>query len=169
MDGCHRLVVFGIVIHGIIDGFSRFILGLRAADNNKARTVLNLFEDAVASIDGTPRMLRTDKGGENIEAAEYMILHAGSRSVITGRSVHNQRIERLWRDSTTDIVQHYHDLFMGYVRNEGLLIDDNTHKFVLQHIFLAKINAELLDFQTRWNSHQLSTEKNYTPNQLIVK
>ena len=45
----------------------------------------------------TPLKIRTDHGNENIEVARYMPEKRGveGNSVITGKSVHNQRIELL--------------------------------------------------------------------------
>ncbi|TFK61631.1 hypothetical protein BDN72DRAFT_778013, partial [Pluteus cervinus] len=40
------LSIWGIVVHGIIDGYSRLITGLKAHDNNKGKTVLELFFQA---------------------------------------------------------------------------------------------------------------------------
>ena len=44
--------------------------------------------------------IRTDHGTENVRMAEWMLNHHGvhKNPVITGSSVHNQRIERLWVD-----------------------------------------------------------------------
>ena len=39
----------GIVIHRFIDGYSRLITGLRAADNNKGETVLGLFLEGAST------------------------------------------------------------------------------------------------------------------------
>ncbi len=80
------------VIHGGIDGFSRLIVYLNAATTNNATTVLDAFLRAVSQF-GLPSRVRSDKGGENIEVAHFMVQNRGENrnSHITGRSVHNQR------------------------------------------------------------------------------
>ncbi|KAH7871285.1 uncharacterized protein C8R40DRAFT_1030083, partial [Lentinula edodes] len=46
LDGMLRLIRWGIIIHGFIDGYSRLITGLRASNNNRGQTVLSLFLSA---------------------------------------------------------------------------------------------------------------------------
>lgn len=63
-----------IVIHGGIDGFSRIPVYLHASNNNKADTLVKLFQEAVINY-GVPSRVRSDKGGENVDVASYMLSH----------------------------------------------------------------------------------------------
>ena len=87
-----------MVIHGGIDGYSRMIVFLQLSNNNCSSTVMKLFHSAIEMY-GLPSRVRCDKGGENVQVSEYMLRHPlrgpDRGSVLVGRSVHNQRIERL--------------------------------------------------------------------------
>ena len=59
-----------LVVHGGVDGFSRFIVYLSCSNNNKSETVYHLFESAIRDY-GIPDRVRSDKGGENIKVYYY--------------------------------------------------------------------------------------------------
>ncbi|CAC5379132.1 unnamed protein product [Mytilus coruscus] len=121
VDGHMKLIRWGISTHGGIDGYSRLITFVKADTNNKATTVLSHFVGACIQF-GVPSRVRSDHGGENVMIALFMNLINGQdrRSHITGRSVHNQRIERLWRDIFKEVIHKYYDLFYR-MEDRGLL------------------------------------------------
>jgi len=82
------LIRWGIPIHGFIDGYSRLITCMRAANNNRAHTVLELFKDGVEKY-GLPSRVRGDHGVENLQVAAFMELSRGEGrgSYIWGRWV----------------------------------------------------------------------------------
>ena len=71
---------------------------LSCQDNNRADTVFELFVNAVELL-GLPSWVCTDRGGENVDMATFMLRHplrgSGKGSFITGQSVYNQRIVQL--------------------------------------------------------------------------
>ena len=67
MDGNHKLIRWKFVIHGSIDGYSRLIVFIKCSTNNTAPTVFDSFITATQSY-GIPKRLRTDLGGENVDA-----------------------------------------------------------------------------------------------------
>ena len=78
------------MIHGGIDGFSRVIVYLTCANNNRAITVLFSYTAAV-QVHELPNSVRSDFGGENVEVWRYMVeQHSTSKAMITGSSVHNE-------------------------------------------------------------------------------
>ena len=89
-------------------------------------------------------------------------------SVIAGRSVHNQRQERLWRDVNYGCTHVFYSLFY-YMEQQGILDSTNEmHIFSLHYVFMPRINNNLM-FKNVWNLHGLTTEENKTPTQLWIR
>lgn len=160
MDGLHCLICWRIFVHGCIDGYSRKITYLNASDNNRARTVLQLFLKATHDH-GWPSRLRSDKGGENIDVARAMLTVRGTgrSSHIAGVSVHNQRIEHLhvWRDTFRCICHNSYALFYD-MEEIGMLFPTNEMQlFCLHYVFTPRLNKLLKEFANSWNNHHLGS------------
>ena len=160
-----------MVIHSGIDGFTRIPVFLHCSTNNKAATVLELFLNAVENY-GLPSRVTSDKGKENVDVAWYMLNHAlrgpGRGSMICGRSVHNQRVEMLWRDVFGGVVKLYYDIFYQLENLELLDPSSELDLFSLHYVFVSKINKHLNIWKDGWVDHKLSSEAQYTPLQLFI-
>ncbi|MEQ2238745.1 hypothetical protein ILYODFUR_036388, partial [Ilyodon furcidens] len=98
-DGKMRLIRWDFAVHGALNGHSRLITYLNCNTNNRAITVLSQFLKATCHY-GLPSRVRSDYGGENVQVVLFMHLVQGieRRSFIIRESLHNHRLERLWRD-----------------------------------------------------------------------
>ena len=160
IDTNHKLIRWRFIICGGIDGFSRFITFLRCETNNQAETIFKCFQEGIRKH-GIPLRVRSDQGKENIKVAEYMLQTRGlnRRSMITGKSTHNQRIERLWRDVYDGVLCFYYDLFHFMEDNEILDPLNELHLYALHHVFTKKINRKLDIWKEAWATHRIRTAR----------
>ena len=140
-----------VVIHGGIDGFSRVPVYLKCLATNSAQKVREYFVEAVPTF-SLPRRVRSDTGGENIGVAQFMWFQPHdsfySTRMIMGRSIHNQWIERLWRDLFQGCIGLYYQLFT-YLENIGLLDPCNeVHLFVMLHTDIATLHTGIAKLHT---------------------
>ena len=116
LDGNHKLIRWHFVVHVGIHGFSRLVVFCQCNDNNTSQTVSDLFQRAVSQY-GRPHKVQ-----------------AGEMAAITGSSVHNQRVERFYRDLNihcADVVK----LELYQLEHQGPLDPSNdTDLFCLHYV-----------------------------------
>lgn len=97
-----------------------------------------------------------------------MVRGSSRSSILAGRSVHNQRIERLWRDVASQVTDHFYALFYE-LEDEGLCdVNNDIHLKALRIVFLPSINQRMNEFRLAWNGHPIRTARNQTPTQLWI-
>ena len=166
LDTNHKLIRWNFVVNGCTDGFSRLVTHLDASTNNLAITALEYFFSSVLEY-GVPGRIRVDGGSEFNHIEKFMNDLDGSKRCIRGKSsVHNQRIECLWRDVFTKVLSKYHGIFNHMENHRILGIHNNIHLFALHFVFEPRINRDLSSWRKAHNNHRLSTEQSQTPRQL---
>lgn len=123
---------------------------------------------------GLPSRIRTDRG-ENVLVAQFILEHPkrgpDARSVIVGRSVHNQRIERLWRDLYSSCISFFY-LFFNFLKAIFLScptrLQQSSRPLCYPPIISACYTEAIGPFQAWLGNHPLRTEGNRTPLQLWI-
>ncbi|KAL7277449.1 hypothetical protein ACG7TL_009311 [Trametes sanguinea] len=170
-DGQHGLIHGKFVTHCFIDGYAHFVTGIRVHTNNRADSVLSLFLESIAEH-GIPSHVCGNHGTENIRVAEWMETNRGLNrgSYIWGRSVHNTRIEHLWYDVTQGSGAKWKSFLLKLERSHGLDADRPAHIWLVHHLFLNALNADVQEWASTWNAHRLhiTGEQAVSPRELFM-
>ena len=151
IDGNDKLKPYGFCISGAIDGWSRRLLWLEVDKTNKnPNLICTYFLDTVEHLGVTPRIVRMDRGTENVGIADVQMLLRSSHdddlvgcSVMFGSSTHNQRIERWWGYCRNALLQCYMDLFKDLELSGILQMTNNLHLECLKFCFMKVLRKEL--------------------------
>lgn len=141
------MIRWRFVIHRGTDGFSRCIVFLACSCNNRSQTAFDLFLKAMETFK-CPLRICSDHRTENVTVARCMLNHHGIalKSFLTGLSVQNQRIERLWKDVNTYVTTYFRNYFY-YSESLGVLDPLNElHLFALHYVFAPRINKAISIF-----------------------
>ena len=76
-------------------------------------------------------------------------------SFTPGRSVHNQRIKRLWAEVNWVGSSPYIDLILWNIL--AFLTHDECHLFALHYVYVRPLQASLDEFYSQWYHHGLRT------------
>ncbi|KAJ8245053.1 hypothetical protein GJAV_G00276110 [Gymnothorax javanicus] len=170
MDSYDKLKPYGICINGCIDGFSRKIIWLKAAQTNSDPHVIGgYFVKAIEEVGGGPRIVRTDEGTENIVVRDIQVFmcrdgldgRAAERSHIGGASTANQRIECWWGIMRKEGIEYWIQL-LGELKDQGLFGGDFLDKALSQFCFMNIIQEQLNETRNVWNAHRIRPSKNPT-------
>ena len=124
--------------------------------NNQVDTVFQLFRKAMMEF-GIPSGVRSDRGRKNVLICHFLVSYRrlGRGSHIAGSSVHNQRMERHWRDFYQCVCCSFHEVFY-FLEAQGVLDPDNEcDQFVLHCVFLPVVDHLLQAYTGAWNGKQI--------------
>ena len=168
IDGYDKLKPFGFCVHGAIDGFSRRILWLEVSSSNSdPRVVAQYYLDCVKQLGATARIIRGDRGTENVNLAAIQRFFrrssnddfSGEKSFMYGKSTSNQRIEAWWGSLRQGCADWWIEFFKN-LRDSGLYNDDVIHRECLKFCFMDLIQSELHRVVLEWNVHRIRPSTN---------
>ena len=93
---------------------------------------------------------------------ETMIQQQGEYGVICGKSVQNQRVERLNGDLNRHVNRPFSEVFHDSELRGQFNPKNDVDLFCLHFVYLPRINRAIEEFATSYNCHSLSSEKNAT-------
>lgn len=114
------------------------------------------FVSACVALNEVPWIACFGHGGKHVLVQLFMEYYRGVDSFRQTKCVHNQPIERFWREINTEVTCTYRAHWIQWEEN-GLNSGNDNVLFCLHYLFLSRLNEDLRRFQKQWNSHSICT------------
>ncbi|XP_061739265.1 uncharacterized protein LOC133556012 [Nerophis ophidion] len=166
-DSYDKLKPFGVCINGCIDGFSRKIIWMNAfTTSSDPKIIGGYYMEAVKKFGGCPRIVRGDRGTENVKVRDFQRFlrrniddGSGIDSYIEGASTANQRIESWWAFLRRESMEFYISMFTD-LKDRGLFGGTYLDRGLIQFCFMSFIQDELDETINVWDAHVIRPSKN---------
>jgi hypothetical protein len=173
VDGHDKLSIYGFQIYGIIDAYSRKILGLWVGISNRTQVAVQKFFLECVREYGFPKTVRADKGQETTRMAVCQAAFRRSekeevpfrKAFAYGPSTKNQRIEAWWNL----LIQGCTKGWMGFfsrLTEEGYFTGSKFDRIAIRHIYMEALRLRISRFVQAHNMHKIrsaNTKTGYYP------
>ena len=166
IDGYDKIKPYGFAIHGAIDGYSRKILWLKVlAGNNNPKMIGTLYLNYVSQSKITPRLVRSDRGSENVAIAGLQRYFLRSNDFANssfrfGSSTANQRIESWWSIMRRSRLNWWINFFKDLRDQSHFDASIAYHVDALRFSFMGLLQSELDETRELWNNHRIREVRN---------
>jgi hypothetical protein len=160
-DGHDKLAYFGFQIYGIIDAYSRMIIGVFVGVSNRTQiAVLAFFLHCIRLHNCFPKKLRTDKGSETLLMASAQVKlrrqEKGedlpfAKAYTFGPSTKNQRIEAWWNTLASGQTESWKRFFESL--HEADLFDGESKYdlMAIRFVYMEHLRKHIQNFVTLHN------------------
>jgi transposase InsO family protein len=168
VDGHDKLSAFGFQIYGIIDTFSRMVLGCYVGISNRTQVAVQKYYLDTVNKYGVPKSVRSDKGTETtlMATAHVALRRAQSgdelpfrEAFIYGPSTSNIRIESWWNLLIDAQTESWKTLF-EQLSNAGMWSKSKYDRIALRHLFMTPLREHIKTFVTVHNTHSIRRQSN---------
>ena len=168
-DGHDKLAYYGFQIYGIIDAYSRMIIGVFVGISNRTQiAVLKFYLRCVRGEGYFPKKLRCDKGWETLlmatAQAELRRSEKGEdlpfgKTFTYGPSTKNQRIEMWWNTLASGLTETWRRFFESF-HEAGIFDGESKYDLIaIRFIYMEPLRRHIENFVDLHNIYPIRTQR----------
>jgi hypothetical protein len=179
LDGHDKLSRFGVEIYGCVDAYSRKIIWFFVGSSNRTQvSVLRQYLYTVKTVGYCPNLIRSDKGRETpmMADAHYFFYHTAcfddptipddifnqicfSDCYIYGKSTGNTRIEGLWYQMISRVIEQWILFFSALEADDWFREDLPSDQVILLFIFMPILRDVIGDWVEDHNAAPIRPQR----------